>query len=75
MVLHPDKPGKFRVCQGAAAQVIGHSLNKYLLSGPDIKNFFYMIQLNKKVTPALQYLWWKDSSMTEIIVLESIYSG
>ena len=43
VVLHPDKPGKFRVCQDAAAQVSGifegklrkHSLNTYLHSGPD----------------------------------------
>ena len=38
VVLHPDKPGKFRVCQDAAAEVKGHSLNNYLHSGPDNMN-------------------------------------
>ena len=92
IVLHPDKPGKFRVCQDAAAQVKGHSLNKYLLTGPDnlnqllgvltrcrrgryivtadIKNFFYMVRLNKKDAPALRYLWWEDETMQKVIVLE-----
>ena len=38
IVVRPDKPGKFRICQDAAACVNGHCLNKYLLSGPDVLN-------------------------------------
>ena len=38
IVVRPDKPGKFRICQDAAARVNGHCLNKYLLSGPDVLN-------------------------------------
>ena len=38
VVLHPDKPGKFRVCQDAAAQVKGKSLNSFLWAGPDLMN-------------------------------------
>ena len=38
IVTHPDKPGKFRVCQDAASRVNGHCLNQYLLGGPDTLN-------------------------------------
>ena len=38
VVVKPDKPGKFRICQDAAARVGNHYLNKYLFSGPDILN-------------------------------------
>ena len=38
VVLHPDKPNKFRICQDAAARVKGYSLNDFLLDGPDVMN-------------------------------------
>ena len=38
VVVKPDKPGKFRICQDAASRVGPHFLNKYLFSGPDILN-------------------------------------
>ena len=38
IVVKPDKPGKFRICQDAASRVGPHFLNKYLFSGPDILN-------------------------------------
>jgi len=38
VALHPDKPGKFRVCQDAAAKVKGVCLNGQLLKGPDYLN-------------------------------------
>ena len=38
VVTKPDKPGKFRICQDAAARVGKHSLNSYLFSGPDLLN-------------------------------------
>ena len=46
IVLHPDKPGKFRLCQDGRAKVSGdvgtdrkwHSLNDYLHKGPDLLN-------------------------------------
>ena len=38
IALHDDKPNKYRVCQDATAKVKGHSLNRYLLSGPDNLN-------------------------------------
>ena len=38
VVLHPDKPGKFRVCQDAASLVKGVCLNNQVLSGPDYMN-------------------------------------
>ena len=38
VVTRPDKPGKFRICQDAAARVNGHFLNKYLHTGPDVLN-------------------------------------
>ena len=38
VALHPDKPGKFRICMDAAARVGKHFLNKYLLNGPDFFN-------------------------------------
>ena len=47
IVTRPDKPGKFRICQDAAARVGKHFLNKYLLSGPDF--------LNKLVTVLLRF--------------------
>ena len=36
IVLHDDKPGKFRITQDAAAKVRGHRLNDYVLTGPDL---------------------------------------
>ena len=38
VVTKPNKPGKFRICQDAAARVGKHCLNKYLFSGPDLLN-------------------------------------
>ena len=38
VVVKPDKPGKFRICQDAAARVGPHFLNKYLFNGPDLLN-------------------------------------
>ena len=38
VVTRDDKPGKFRVCQDAAAKVKGVSLNKHLLNGPNVLN-------------------------------------
>ena len=38
VVVKPNRPGKFRVCQDAAAKVGPHFLNKYLLTGPDFFN-------------------------------------
>ena len=38
VVVKPDKPGKFRICQDAASRVGPHFLNKYIFSGPDILN-------------------------------------
>ena len=38
VALHPEKPGKFRLCLDGAARVGPHYLNKYLLNGPDFFN-------------------------------------
>ena len=38
VALHPEKPGKFRLCMDGAARVGPHYLNKYLLNGPDFFN-------------------------------------
>ena len=38
VVVKPNKPGKFRICQDAAAKVGKHSLNNFLFSGPDLLN-------------------------------------
>ena len=38
VVTHPDKPGKYRICQDAAARVAGTCLNDLLLTGPDYMN-------------------------------------
>ena len=38
VALHPEKPLKFRICMDGASKVGPHSLNKYLLSGPDFFN-------------------------------------
>ena len=37
-VYHPQKPDKIRVVSNCSATFIGHSLNKYLLQGPDLTN-------------------------------------
>jgi len=36
IVTRPDKPGKFRITQDAAAKMHGHCLNDYLITGPDV---------------------------------------
>ena len=38
VALHPEKPGKFRLCLDAAAKTGPHFLNKWLLNGPDFLN-------------------------------------
>ena len=45
VVVKPNRPGKFRVCQDAAARVGQHFLNKYLLSGPDFLNRLVNVML------------------------------
>ena len=45
VALHPDKPGKFRVCQDAAGKVDGKCLNDFLLKGPDVMNSLFGIIL------------------------------
>ena len=45
IVTYPDKPGKYRICQDGAATIQGHSLNKYLCSGPDLFNNLIAILL------------------------------
>ena len=47
VVVKPNKPGKFRICQDAAAKVGVHSLNHYLFSGPDL--------LNKLITVIMRF--------------------
>ena len=47
VVVKPNKPGKFRICQDAASKVGKHSLNSYLFSGPDL--------LNKLITVILRF--------------------
>lgn len=37
-VFHPQKPNKIRVVFYCSATFMGHSLNKYLLQGPDLTN-------------------------------------
>ena len=51
VVLHPDKPGKFRVCQDASAKSGGRSLNDYLLDGPDVMNKLLGILLRMREGP------------------------
>ena len=38
VALHPEKPGKHRICMDGASRVGPNSLNKYLLAGPDFFN-------------------------------------
>ena len=38
-VYHPQKPNKIRVVFYCSATFMGHSLNKYLLQGPDLTNY------------------------------------
>ena len=94
VVVKPDKPGKFRICQDAASRVGPHFLNKYLFGGPDIlnglikvilrfrrkrytisadiTNFFYQILLDPRDRSALRYPWWRDETMTEVVMIESL---
>ena len=37
-VYHPQKPDKIRIVFDCSATFMGHSLNKYLLQGPDLTN-------------------------------------
>ena len=37
-VYHPQKPGKIRIVFDCSTNFMGHSLNKYLLQGPDLTN-------------------------------------
>ena len=46
IVTKPDKPGKFRICQDAAAKVGKHFLNRYLFGGPDLLNNLITVILN-----------------------------
>ena len=93
VVVKPNKPGKFHICQDAAAKVGIHSLNHYLFSGPDLLNklitvimrirqkrytlsadisiFFYQIEIDPRDASALQYLWWTDETLRQIIIHES----
>ena len=38
----------------------------------DVKDFFYRILMDKKDRSAARFFWWKDKSMEEIIVIETM---
>ena len=50
-VYHPQKPNKIRVVFDSAAETLGISLNKLLLSGPDITNSLLGVLLRFRQNP------------------------
>ena len=43
VVTHPGRPGKYRLCQDAKARTGKHSVNKYILNGPDLMTKLVMV--------------------------------